>query len=250
MSTQQTVWVAIIAFLGLAAFVWNIRTIPRSGTWPVKHRDGVSMFLLGVLALVISQPWFVTWTPKDNPGEYFTLMGCLRLITVAAVFFALIRQAPREDPLMRRPSSGDWKPVLKSMLLYACLLPLVYLFAALTSNPEQVQTPTEVLQENWAWYVKPAMFFTLVLATPLFEELVFRGLIMGGLRRNLPYQAAIVVSAGLFAAIHLTSVFPAVFLLGLLLGWTYERFRTIWAPVAVHVLHNGVTFLLVTTIGA
>ena len=38
------------------------------------------------------------------------------------------------------------------------------------------------------------------------------------------------------------AIWPQVLCLGALLGLVYERTRTLWAPVAIHVLHNALTF--------
>jgi len=83
-------------------------------------------------------------------------------------------------------------------------------------------------------------FFALaVLAAPLFEEFIFRGLILGGLRRSLPLWAAVLASAALFAIVHPpVSVFP-VFCLGILTGLAYVRTGSLLAPMLVHALYNS-----------
>lgn len=80
---------------------------------------------------------------------------------------------------------------------------------------------------------------TLVLA-PLVEELVFRGVITGYLRRAcVPFAVVNLIQALLFGAYHMNWIqgFYA-FLLGLFLGFVRNRYRTIKASVFFHACFN------------
>ena len=77
------------------------------------------------------------------------------------------------------------------------------------------------------------------LFVPFVEELVFRGLVYGKMRRLFSFRAAAAVSAALFALYHgnivqLVYAFP----MGLLLAWSYERWENLSAPVLLHIGAN------------
>ena len=76
------------------------------------------------------------------------------------------------------------------------------------------------------------------LLAPLWEETVFRGLLVPSLCRYLPAHGAVFVSALLFAAAHRSALAPGLLLLGVLLGGVYVRTRSLAAPVALHALWN------------
>jgi len=78
-----------------------------------------------------------------------------------------------------------------------------------------------------------------VLAAPLCEEFIFRGLIFGGLRRSMPAAQAIVISAAVFAAVHPALSLLPVFVVGLCTAWVYERSKTLLAPMLVHAAYNA-----------
>lgn len=93
--------------------------------------------------------------------------------------------------------------------------------------------------------------FTQLLVVALPEEMFFRGYILGRLRASFPprqrllgtpFGFAHVLSAGLFAVIHLVLVpSPArllVFFPGLLFAWLAERSRGVFAPAMHHALAN------------
>jgi membrane protease YdiL (CAAX protease family) len=85
----------------------------------------------------------------------------------------------------------------------------------------------------------PWIFIIAVLAAPIFEEFIFRGLVFGGLRRSLRRWPAILASAAIFAIIHPPlSVLP-VFVLGITAALAYERTGLLLAPMAAHAVFNG-----------
>jgi membrane protease YdiL (CAAX protease family) len=78
----------------------------------------------------------------------------------------------------------------------------------------------------------------LVLIGPFAEELFFRGVLTGVFARRFG-AATPLVSGAIFGAAHLEPrAFPALFVLGALLGWLYMRTRSIWPGVAVHAANN------------
>jgi membrane protease YdiL (CAAX protease family) len=79
-----------------------------------------------------------------------------------------------------------------------------------------------------------------VVAAPIFEEFIFRGLIFGGLRRSLGFGAAAVASAAIFAIVHPPASVVPVFGLGLCAAFVYERTRMLAGPMLVHAAYNAV----------
>ena len=60
-----------------------------------------------------------------------------------------------------------------------------------------------------------------VLAAPLFEEFIFRGLIFGGLRRIASPVTAALASAAIFAIVHPPMSVVPVFVLGIAAALVY-----------------------------
>ena len=78
-----------------------------------------------------------------------------------------------------------------------------------------------------------------IVAAPLFEEFIFRGLIFGGLRRSFGFIPAALASAAIFAIVHPPPSVIPVFLMGLAAAFAYERTRMLAAPMTVHALYNA-----------
>jgi membrane protease YdiL (CAAX protease family) len=74
---------------------------------------------------------------------------------------------------------------------------------------------------------------------PVFEELLFRGLVFGELRKVATVRLALVIQALIFGLYHINPIQGAyAFLIGLLLGYVYYRSSSIVAPMIVHAAIN------------
>ncbi|WP_435124207.1 CPBP family intramembrane glutamic endopeptidase [Halobaculum sp. D14] len=104
----------------------------------------------------------------------------------------------------------------------------------------------------------PVYFLYMVVVSVLFvgpaEELLFRGVAQGELRRALPAPAAVAVAGFLFGSIHFfagtgTATQQAAYvlvatLLGCVLGSLYEDTGNLVVPALAHGAYNGVLFLI------
>jgi membrane protease YdiL (CAAX protease family) len=87
---------------------------------------------------------------------------------------------------------------------------------------------------------------TAVLAAPLAEELLFRGLVYRLARRTWGPWPAAVVSSLAFGLIHGEPWFLFGLVgLGLILAYLYETTGSLLAPVIAHALHNAVSLYLI-----
>jgi membrane protease YdiL (CAAX protease family) len=104
------------------------------------------------------------------------------------------------------------------------------------------------------------VFASLVILPRLVEEILMRGFLYGSLRAKWPKIQAALVASGLFAAAHLQFGNGApllwvaaidTFILSLVLIELKEKTEGLAAPIMLHMLKNGITFIalfiLVTT---
>ena len=86
---------------------------------------------------------------------------------------------------------------------------------------------------------------------PIVEELCYRGLLMTSLlKRGMSRWLSVIVSAALFAAMHLEPVrFALLFAIGLILGWARVHRNNTTTSIVAHMTNNmpgaiGILFLL------
>ena len=85
--------------------------------------------------------------------------------------------------------------------------------------------------------------FGICLFGPLCEELYFRGILYGALRRFGPILATL-GSSLLFAVVHFTpAAIPVLAVLGIALAVLYELTGSLWPPIAFHVLNNTLAMI-------
>jgi hypothetical protein len=85
---------------------------------------------------------------------------------------------------------------------------------------------------------------TAIVLAPLFEETLFRGVLLPVAGRHLGGVQAVVVSAAVFAAAHLSlGELVPLFVLALGLGWLRWSTGRLLPCVLMHALWNGLTFL-------
>lgn len=109
--------------------------------------------------------------------------------------------------------------------------------------PEMQDVVKWVLEEKSLFVLVSLIIFGIVVA-PMIEEIIFRGFLQSALKNSFRGRYAIVISASLFAAVHMdVFAFIQIFILGMLLGYLYEKTQTLMASIVVHVLHNSLTLV-------
>ena len=88
-------------------------------------------------------------------------------------------------------------------------------------------------------------FEALAVATPVLEEMFFRGFIFSGLVPRLGVGWAIVASAAVFSVFHLAiGVLIPIFMTGLLFAWLYHRTGSLWPGIFAHAGQNALVVAL------
>lgn len=92
---------------------------------------------------------------------------------------------------------------------------------------------------NMVMDTPPAIVATCLIA-PVVEEMLFRGILLRSFLSQYSRGIAIAYSALYFGVAHLNIYqFCLAFLLGLLLGWLFERSRSLVPCIALHMAVNG-----------
>jgi membrane protease YdiL (CAAX protease family) len=113
--------------------------------------------------------------------------------------------------------------------------------AFLPIDEQLVQTVAELVRADglFSWLIRLA---GIGFGAALAEELLFRGVILTGLR-PLGRGGALVVSALLFTVMH-GLLLPNYFVAGIVLGLAAMATRSILVPISIHLVHNVAALLL------
>ena len=93
-----------------------------------------------------------------------------------------------------------------------------------------------------------AMVIAIVIAAPIVEELLFRGMLQNALAKYVPIWGAILLSSFLFALVHgQPYAIPGLMSLSLAFGYLYHRTGSLRTNIVLHMANNAFA-LLVTQI--
>ncbi len=108
--------------------------------------------------------------------------------------------------------------------------------------PERQETGFEEIIKLLFAEVPPWLFVVmLAVIPPVCEETLCRGFVLSSLRERFGVRTAVIVSALLFAALHLDVYrLPSTFLAGIVLGFILVRTGSLLASILCHAAFNGV----------
>jgi len=110
---------------------------------------------------------------------------------------------------------------------------------------DPVQDTVKLLQTTRDPAILALMAVAAVLVAPVCEEIIFRGYLYPAAKKFAGTWVAAGSTSLVFAAAHgnLGALLP-LFIFGLVLVLVYEKTRSIWAPIAVHLCFNGATVVI------
>ena len=131
-----------------------------------------------------------------------------------------------------------WLTIVPFVLLISLIM------NTLISNQNGSNPLLEIVLNNNNYLSFFLLLVTTTLLAPLFEEIIFRAILLPTLSRNFGVISGIIVSAFIFALAHLSlGEMPPLFVLGIGLGITRVASGSLFSSVIMHSLWNGLTFL-------
>lgn len=105
-------------------------------------------------------------------------------------------------------------------------------------------TDTQQIIEGGGFLIQ---FLTAGIVAPIVEELIFRGIVYRRTKKMTGTIAAAILSAALFGVFHGNWVqAPYAFIIGIVAVFVYEKFKSIVAPIMLHMSANILSVLIMT----
>lgn len=270
--THQIVFLytTILLLAGVVCVIVDIKQssrVPPYGLepWHTKALDFCALFFglfaVQAIALELASALFLTVIGEDAPWGYSAGFTMLATYLAVLVLFAVMRKA--YPPSFQFKLSPSWMGYLSAFkwgfFYYLAALPLIItigfvwqgMLSFLDALGHGIETPYQEMVEQLAEVNTvgefAVLFLLIVVAAPVVEELVFRGVLYRFLKGRVKPWLALTISSLLFAVIHfnILQLLP-LFLLGMLLGRAYERTGSLRVPVAFHAIFNFITTLNIT----
>lgn len=131
--------------------------------------------------------------------------------------------------------SGASIAIAVSVATLAAAFALDFLNVVMPPMPEHLEELMKTMMEGPLWVT----LLSVSVFAPLFEEWLCRGMILRGLLQKMKPIWAIVISAAIFALIHLNpwQAIPA-FVFGILFGYVYYRTGSLKLTMLMHFVNN------------
>ena len=90
-----------------------------------------------------------------------------------------------------------------------------------------------------------AVFLAVAIVAPLFEEIMFRGIIYDSLQKRMNVYVSVVIAGLLFGLYHM-NIFQGAYasLIGIVMGLSLIWTKSIWAPIIIHFMNNFISIVL------
>lgn len=268
-SMLETWWAPVVGmfmfYIVMNRRLMRLNNLPRF-PWTFRPGTGLVFFLAALCAGVIGSLvglWVAGPLPNDASGT-----PMLRVITIVA-FFSLLFQgvvlilmpgwrSGQARGLGRDSRAPVWSCIMKGVVAIIIVLPIVMgLGTLLHLMTERItgEAPNPLGHESlvalvagrdsaWFW-AKAAL---VVLAAPVIEEVLYRGLLQESLRRHRVLMGgspwgSIIGASIFFTCMHAASVqwqgLLPLFVLSMALGCVFARTGRLVAPITMHIIFNG-----------
>ncbi|MFM8526305.1 MAG: lysostaphin resistance A-like protein [Cyanobacteriota bacterium] len=198
----------------------------------------------------------VTWPDTLRQGLSYPVLYLSMTVAPLLILALMLRG------LGSPPAGGwlqfRWMPPLGALRLgltgLLIVLPLVsftgWLVERILPSPSGSNPMLELVLHSQDRLALACFALTALVLAPLFEEVIFRGVLLPVLARDFGIGPGLILSSAVFALAHLSvSETPSLFVLGLGLARLRQRSGRLSASVFMHGLWNGFTFLNLVLLG-
>jgi membrane protease YdiL (CAAX protease family) len=260
-----SIFMIISALAGLALFIyWAVKN--RFGRGTLERAIFRQNFMPYYLPFAVIFGWLGLYLVISNLAENLTaqlpdwqqklaVYSSFVLIEIVIIIFIFI-SARRyfEGGLSGFGLSlkGIFKDIVSAAAMFVAVWPLVLAaifliirIGRIIEGPDFQMQQNEglaVILENKQWSLRLLMIFFATILTPIFEELIFRGLLQTYLR-DLDYSPwqSIFIASIIFSILHPLMHLPALLILSVCMGYAYERSGSLLRPIFIHLFFNAAT---------
>lgn len=265
---------AVFSGISLIAIFWAVKNrffILEDSIWNgrVSSRDlfGAFLFFLGVHLVVAPATFaylnkFFHLPAAGLEGQGWVVIYSMYLACFTLFFYSTkLADQETQNSIFQHGEKTSWQAFKAGALSFFIGYPLVIAISQLIrivqmaffNQREVEQVAVEALKLSFDYpLISVLMGAGVIFIVPMAEELLFRGYLQGWLRRFLRPRWAIFLTSVIFSSFHFSlkqgwsniQYLLSLFILSSILGVLYEKQRTLWAPVGLHMIFNSVNVAL------
>ena len=202
-------------------------------------KQGWGIIGISVLAMLIFSP--VNILLNKYAGKEISFL-VYYLLSMGATFWVIhIKRKKKTGYSTYNFESGSLKLIiLISIATIAIQAGFTSPIISLLPMPEFMKKVFLELSKNKGLFT----FLAIVLAAPLLEELIFRGIILNGFLKIYSPLKSVILSSVLFGIVHLNPwQFVGAFIIGMFAGWIYYKTKSLSLAILIHFVNNLCAFI-------
>ncbi|MCM1106187.1 MAG: CPBP family intramembrane metalloprotease [Blautia sp.] len=209
---------------GIAMQIWNI-------LYPLLFYYAIMLIVMAVARQIFG-----------SDHEHYVISQLISTLATLPCMWPFYRQDQALRGIQRERFSIKREQLVHALWTLAVVACLSIAANNLISMTPLVELSAGFKEANAGFYGSTLALelISSAIATPILEELVFRGIIFGRLRNQLPKAAAVLVSALLFALVHFNIVqFLYALIIGAVLALLMDK-AGLYAAMLGHITANAI----------
>jgi membrane protease YdiL (CAAX protease family) len=204
-----------------------------------NFKEVIIIYSLIVISFFYSSPLFF----RSFGIAGIPLTHIVALFSPGIIIAIVSKKDLKELYFLRLPQKKRYYFIGIGLWFLALVLSGIYSMYAVKYLPEEIE-----LLESFDYIFANTSFMMqiliIVLIPSIVEELLFRGLIMSSLLREMRPLNAVLISSLLFASMHFSIIklFPT-FILGAVFGYVVYKSKSILPGILLHFVNNGLAVL-------
>lgn len=187
------------------------------------------------------------WSVFSENYSYVMFFAYVALVAVYVLMFAIRKKSFCGEVGLNRtqlasvPCSFGFGVALQIVVVFV----ISYVSVAIPSIAEKAVENEKIYNYMFGNASAFSMYLATAVATPVVEEILFRGLIYTRMKKAMPRIAAMLLSAIWFGLAHSGGVHQVVYAaaLGVILVLLYEKYNSLWPCIFLHAGFNSTSFL-------
>ena len=178
--------------------------------------------------------------------EFMYLSDILIALIQLIIFFVIYKLAVRrnEDELRTKLNLKD---ISFSVVTGIGVSGISFIWLIIAGKIPEFQAQIAAMKEGNAMIGGGSLhgvFLSAVIAAPIVEEVIFRGVVLGSFRKIFPAWASILISAVIFGVYHMNPVaIVYATVMGIIAGVVYEKKQNLLFPIMLHMANNFIGLL-------
>jgi len=181
---------------------------------------------------------------KQNLGNLAILLGVAFFVIITPILFFLIKL--KKGISVQEYLAFTKKPSTRAFIYWTTGLFVIkssaFIILHYFDKPIIEEIYIKVFETSSS---SLSLFLTIAILIPIYEEIIFRGFLYKSFRESkVGKWGALIISSFFFAIIHYENIL-GIFFIGIIFGIAREKTDSLYVPISMHILNNGMVCALV-----